>query len=223
MQPNRSVIVGAGEVGNALLEVLFEYQPQLHDPTKGLIAFDADYIDYLHICFPYTDTFVEEVKNYQLQFHPKHTIIHSTVPVGTTRQVGATHSPIRGIHPHLQEGIKTFVKFLGGEEASEVADYFRKAGLKVMLFDKAETTEAMKLFDTEYYRVCIEFAHKVKKYCTEHDLNFHEVYTLGNLTYNDGYTMLDHPEFVRPVLQPIMLPIGGHCVMPNKKLLEKHE
>ena len=78
----------------------------------------------------------------------------------------------------------------------------------------------MKLFDTEYYRVCIEYCQRVKRYCDEHNLNFHEVYTLGNQTYNDGYIALGHPEFVRPVLQPIMKEIGGHCVLENSKLID---
>ena len=124
------------------------------------------------------------------------------------------------MHPYLAQGIETFVKFLGGEKASEIANYFRKAGIKIMLFDKSETTEAMKLFDTEYYRTCIEFAQRVKKYCDKNNLNFHEVYTLGNQTYNEGYFELGYPEFVRPVLQPIMTPIGGHCIITNSKLID---
>lgn len=220
MQKNRSIIVGAGEVGESLAYVLGQYSPQLHDPARGLYALYEGTIDYLHICFPYSPTFIEDVKRYQEQFAPTYTIIHSTVPVGTSRTVAASHSPIRGLHPNLQEGIRIFVKFIGGAESSLVADYFRRAGLRVCLFDKAETTEAMKLFDTEYYRACIEFAHKVKTYCEENLLNFHEVYTLANQTYNEGYAVLGHPEYVRPVLQPIMTPIGGHCVMPNKELLE---
>lgn len=221
----KTLIVGTGEVGTALGEILVEqYKVHCYDP------FDDHYseelkgeFEIMHVCFPYSERFIDEVKKYQEKYKPKYTIIHSTVPVGTSGSVGAVHSPIRGIHPNLEEGIKTFTKFLGGDKASEVADYFRRAGMKVALFDKSETTEAMKLFDTEYYRACIEFAHRVKKYCDEHNLNFHEVYTLGNQTYNEGYTQLGHPEFVRPVLQPIMKPIGGHCVMKNKELIQINE
>jgi len=95
--------------------------------------------------------------------------------------------------------------------------------MKVALFDKPETTEAMKLFDTEYYKVCIEFAQRVKKYCDKRGLNFHEVYTLANQTYNEGYQKLGNPEVVRPVLQPIMKKIGGHCILSNSKLLKESE
>lgn len=213
-----------GEVGKALHKVLEEtYTYQIEKLDKLEIVpsrLSGKTFEIMHICFPYSEEFINEVKKYQKKFEPKYTIIHSTVPVGTTRKVAGIHSPIRGVHPKLEEGIKTFVKFLGGPEASEVADFFRRANMKVMLFDEPETTEAMKLFSTEYYRTVIEFAHRVKHYCDKNDLNFHEVYTLSNQTYNEGYKELGHPEFMRPVLQPIMGKIGGHCILPNKEMID---
>ena len=216
-----SLILGKGEVGRALCEVLRSPQNPVVILDKGDITEIEP--DILHICFPYSDEFIVEVKRYQETYRPKHTVIHSTVPVGVSRQLGAIHSPIRGIHPNLESGIRTFPKFLGGKQASEVADYFRRAGLKVIIFDKQETTEALKLFDTEYYRHNIEFAHRVKKYCDKHNLNFSEVYTIPNQTYNEGYTKLGMPEVVRPVLQPIMKPLGGHCLVPNAELIKLSE
>lgn len=221
-----SVIIGYGEIGKALAKVLFDYKPSIKDPKLGEFATDGSEETYeiMHICFPYSDNFVQYVQEYQEKYKPKYTVIHSTVPVGTTNRLPhSVHSPIRGLHPNLESGIRTFVKFIGGQEASEVADYFRRCGLKVALFDKSETTEAMKLWDTTYYGVCIDFAKRVKTYCDKHGLNFHEVYTLANQSYNEGYSALGHPEFVRPVLQPIMKPTGGHCIEPNKELLKQSE
>ncbi len=215
-----SLICGYGEIGKALNEVLKPYYTISHLDIGSEHIMSSNF-DILHICFPYSDNFIKYVKEYQEKYKAKYTVIHSTVPVGTSRQVSAIHSPVRGIHPYLAEGIRTFVKYLGGNESSQVADYFRRAGLKVCLFDKQETTEALKLFDTEYYRHCIEFTKNVKEFCDKKDLNFHEVYTLPNLSYNDGYTELGHPEFVRPVLQPIMTPIGGHCLLNNQKLINE--
>ncbi len=218
----KTLIVGMGEIGTALSKVLEQYKPQYIDPALGhRTTFQS--CDIMHICFPYSEKFIEQVEEYKTNHTPKYVVIHSTVPVGTCDELGATHSPCRGIHPNLEEGIRTFVKFIGGPQAGEVADYFRKAGLRVMLFDDARTTEAMKLFDTEYYRACIEFAHRVKKYCDEYNLNFNEVYTMANQTYNEGYMQLGHPEYVRPVLQPIMTRIGGHCVLNNKELIKQSE
>lgn len=216
----KTIIVGMGEVGYSLATVLAPYYDQETYDFGGVEPKLGETFEIMHICFPYSEKFEDYVKAYQERFEPKYTVVHSTTPVGTCARLGVIHSPIRGIHPHLTEGIKTFVKFIGGPQASEVADYFRRAGLKVCLYDKSETTEAAKLFDTEYYRTCIEFAQRVKKFADSHGLSYHEVYTIFNQTYNEGYTYLNHPEFVRPVLQPIMGPIGGHCVLPNKQLIE---
>lgn len=230
----KSLIVGYGEVGKALCKVLVDYAPASLDPKDkhltGMIQIsgprppdEKETFEIMHITFPYSPNFIQYVKEYQEKYKPRFTVIHSTVPLGTSRELGATHSPIRGIHPNLEGGIRTFTKFLGGEQSSDVADYFRRAGIRVALFDKQETTEAMKLWDTQYYKVVIDFAHRVKRYCDKHNLNFHEVYTLANQTYNEGYTKLGIPEVVRPVLQPIMKPIGGHCLLPNDELLKESE
>lgn len=220
--PTSLVLGYLGEVGSAIYEILREH----YDEVAGVDAegknagyTEGDHFDVLHVCIPWYEEFENVVRDWQHALKPKVTIIHSTVPVGVSRSLGAVHSPIRGVHPNLKEGIRSFKKFLGGEQASLVADYFRRAGIQVILVDKPETTEAGKLFDTEYYRAVIEFAHRVGAYCDEHGLNFHEVYTLFNQTYNEGYTKLGMPEVVRPVLQNIKGPIGGHCVMPNKELL----
>lgn len=215
----KSIIIGDGEVGRALYSIL---GGEIIDRCEGNFS-NRVYYKVIHICFPYSDEFINEVNKYQQIFNAEYTIIHSTVPVGTSRKLNAIHSPIRGIHPNLEEGIRTFVKFLGGDKASEVADIFRKSGIKVMLFDKQETTEALKLFDTEYYRTCIEFAKRVKEYCDKNNLSYAEVYTLPNLTYNEGYSSLNHKEYIRPVLEAIKGEIGGHCIMPNSKLIELSE
>jgi hypothetical protein len=215
----KTLIIGYGEVGEALAEVLEVYDPIPLDINDSI----DDTFEIMHICFPYSEKFVDSVLAYRAKYRPAVTVIHSTVPVGTSRKCGSIHSPIRGIHPHLAQGIRTFVKMIGGERASQVADYFRRSGLRVMLFDKQETTEASKLFETESYRVQIEFCHRVKAFCDQNGLNFHEVYTLQAMTYNSGYTELGYPEYVRPILQPIDGPIGGHCVQANKALIEQGE
>lgn len=219
-----TLIVGMGEIGKSLEGVLGDHYVVMTKDKKDV--FDGNIVDevgVMHICFGYSPNFLKEVRRLQKWIKPKFTVVHSTVPVGTCRKVNAIHSPVIGQHPFLEVGIKTFEKMLGGESASLVADYFRRAGLKVVLFDKPETTEAAKLYLTEYYRACIEFAKRVKAYCKENDLNFSEVYRIPNNIYNQGYKKLGFEEFMRPVLQPIMTEIGGHCVMPNSKLIKMSE
>ena len=206
-----SLVVGAGEVGTAL-----------HKVIGGAIT-DKDYLagdfDIVHICFPYSDEFIDAVKLIQQHYTPTYTVIHSTVPVGTSRQLNATHSPVRGRHPNLEEGIRTFVKFVGGVNADEVADWFRGFGIRVYLCRKSETTELLKLLDTYYYKKCIEFCLEAETLCQKFDVPFAEAYTIANQTYNEGYEELGLKEYVRPVLQPLQKKIGGHCVEENYKLL----
>lgn len=209
------LVLGAGEIGMAIAQIFKTYAI-----GREAHKMQDTYCNILHICFPYTKDFIKEVKLYQKKFNPKYTIIHSTVPVGVNRKLGSIASPCRGIHPNLYEGIMTFPKIIAGRDASLIANHFRRVGLKIILYDKPEAAEAAKLFDTEYYRHCIEFAKDVKKYCVKHKLNFSEVYTIPNMTYNEGYKELGHPEYQRPVLQPIMTEIQGHCVLPNAKLLK---
>lgn len=225
----QSLIIGYGEIGKALFNVLSPHYKVWYLDKNGIVMKDEltmhrpEKFDILHICFGYSDKFIKQVKAYQKDYKPKYTVIHSTTPVGTCKQLGAIHSPVIGQHPFLEEGIRTFPKMLGGEQSSDVADYFRRAGLKVVLFDKSETTEAAKLFLTEYYRECINFAKRVKNYADKHNLSFSEIYRIPNEIYNEGYKKLGCEEFVRPILQPIMTPISGHCVEPNKELIKVSE
>ena len=53
------------------------------------------------------------------------------------------------------------------------------------------------------------------------DIPFDEVMSLYNQTYNDGYSKLGKINVIRPVLNPGNK-IGGHCVIPNLKLLVEH-
>ena len=109
----KSLIIGAGEIGQALEKVLNKYyKVWIRDKDWGEEDIHPDII---HICFPYSENFVSNVDKYQRQYDPKYTIIHSTVPVGTARNCSAMHSPIIGIHPSLEQSLTTFTKFIGGD------------------------------------------------------------------------------------------------------------
>jgi len=212
-----SIIIGAGEIGKSLYNVLAAEYKDIYIRDSADIE-NCREAEYMHIAFPYSDKFVEYVEEYKLRYNPKYTIIHSTVPVGTTRKLNAVHSPVIGIHPHLEQSIKTFHKFLSGEKASEVAGYFRRAGMKVYLFDKPETTELMKMLDTTFYGLCVEYTKEVKKECDKLGIDF-SAWTEWTNVYNKGYKELGYEEYTRPNLVPIMNKIGGHCVLPNARML----
>lgn len=213
----KTLIVGNGEIGKSLLGVFDKhYECDIIDKINE----ENPCLDYeiMHICFPYSDKFIDAVAEYQGRYQPKYTVIHSTVPIGTSAAVNSIHSPCVGIHPHLMESLKVFTKFLGGKDAGAVAQYFRRAGVKVYLTDNSDSTELMKIMSTTYYGMCIEYTKEVKRQCDYFGIPF-ELWSIWTTNYNEGYEMLGYPEYTRPNLIPIMTSIGGHCIRPNLELL----
>ena len=224
-------IVGHGQVGQAVAKLYSETDTSkswfsfdkilIYDPYQGMMD-DISDVDILNVCIPYTEDFVSIVKD--LPTPNWYTVIHSTVPVGTTEKFGHKflHSPVRGVHPNLYEGLKTFVKFIGGDEqlAEAYSGHLKTLGVETHICKDAKTTELSKLADTTYYGLCIAFTSDIKKLCDEYDLDFMEVMTKYNNTYNEGYKKLGKPNVIRPVLYPTDK-IGGHCVIPNAKLLPR--
>lgn len=216
---NKHLIIGAGEVGKSLHRVLKQYyEVSLYDRKDSF----KGYFAVLHICYPTSKNFIKITKKYAARYKPKLIIIHSTVPVGTTAKISPStvHSPIRGTHPHLEKGIKTFVKYFGGKKAGQAAKIFSNIEIKTKTFKKPETTELLKILDTTYYAWNIVFCKEVKRICDKLKLDFDEVYIIANSDYNEGYKKLGKPNVIRPVLKPIPGKIGGHCIIPNCDLLK---
>lgn len=214
----KSLIIGKGEVGQALHQVLSKKFDVMIIDKEPEVTDSA--IDIMHICFPYSKNFVKIVFAYQAQYKPQFTVIHSTVPIGTSSQCGAYHSPIRGVHPNLAEGIETFVKYLGPANFA-IKEYFEMAGITIQLVKEAKTAEAIKLWDTTYYGWNIIFQKALHKWCDDNGADFDAIYTDANNTYNKGYTELDMANVVRPVLKYMEGGLKGHCVLENAVLLKE--
>lgn len=213
------LVIGLGEVGSAIAEVLQVPDSGRHDPQKGYHAKCVPY-DFAHVCIPYTPAFNDAVRTYRTAFSIKALVIHSTVPVGTSRKHGALHSPVRGTHPDIASSMRWFVKYIGGTEgAHELQGVYAHAGIPSELVDKPETTEALKLWDTTQYGLMIALEKEIHRWCEQNGVDFETVYGRANQTYNEGYLILGRGEVVRPVLKHVDGPIGGHCVMPNLELL----
>lgn len=217
----KHVIVGYGEVGKAISAIIPEswiQDPNLKEPS---IIPAGETFDVMHICFPYIDSdFVYQVRQYQERFKPHLTIIHSSVPIGTSDDLGAVHSPIRGVHPHLEKGIRTFVKYFGGMKAFEAAHIFAERGIDARIVRDARNMEAAKLWDTTQYGVMIMLEKEIYDFCRSNGLDFELVYGEFNETYNAGYTKLNMSHVVRPALMHKPGKIGGHCVVENAALLD---
>lgn len=218
-------ILGYGEVGQAMAK--FYKNPRIKDlKTNNLVKG----LDILHICMPYENCEFAKIVCANIdEYQPKLVIIHSSVGVGITRILyekykNVVHSPVRGVHPNLHEGIKTFIKYIGTDDKKlglKVKKHFEKIGIKSKIIMPSFATELGKLLDTTYYGVCISFHDYAKKICDKLGLSFEDVMTDFNITYNQGYIKLDKPEVVRPVMYAPEGKIGGHCIVPNAKILER--
>jgi len=223
---NNVGILGYGEIGKAI--ATFYKSPKIKDLTRddGLFG-----VDVLHVCIPWSDSFVKILEKEIKQVKPKLVIIHSTVVPGTTKKLGlkfpgmVVHSPVRGVHPHLAKGIKTFVKYVGADNKKAglaAKRHLETLGVKTQVFSSSTATELGKILDTTYYGLCIAWHGEMKKICDKMGVDFERVVTDFNTTYNEGYAKLGKHNVIRPVLFAPQKYIGGHCVVPNTKLLKKY-
>lgn len=221
-------IVGYGEIGSSIEKVynsFNNYDVRVVDPFLNKNDEIKD-VEVLNICIPFIENFVEVVTNYIKESNPRYTIIHSTVSPGTTKLIGGKvcHSPMRGLHPNLDLGMKTFLKYIGPEDLESAIlykEHLSDMGILSHICKDSKTTEYAKLLDTTYYGICIAFHADVAKLCEDESINFEEVMTLFNQSYNEGYKKLGKENVVRPVLYPTKK-IGGHCVVPNAKILKNY-
>lgn len=216
------LIIGLGEVGHALCE-LFDSKQIVYQAIDINPKLEGKF-DMIHVCFPYSRQFIPAVKDYIARFLAPDglVVIHSTVLVDTTTNCdsqNAVYSPVRGTHPHLLKGLKTFVKYFGGPRATQAGAFFNDLGLRTHCVKSSRDVEALKLWDTAYYGWNIIFNKEVKRWCDKYGIDFDLVYTHANKSYNDGYRALGCGDVIRPVLQYMKGGIGGHCVLNNCKLL----
>ena len=222
-------ILGYGEVGRAIAK--FYKNPKIKDLKRddGLEG-----VGILHICIPYNNDFIKMARKEIKKIKPKLTIIHSTVAPfatkkiieGLPKDIGKTvvYSPIRGIHPYLHKGIKTFVKYIGADykKAGQLAKkHLESLGIKTEVFQSSITAEIGKLLSTSYYGLCIAWHGEMKRFCDKSGVDFEKAVTDFNETYNKGYKKLGKSNVVRPVLYPPRGGIDGHCIIPNAEILKK--
>ncbi len=228
-------IIGYGEIGQAVeslyddSDIVVIYDPAIDRYNYNTVLYN---VDILHICYPYFDNFVKETEKYIKYSTPKLTIIHSTLPVGTTKQINdgeigrgkVVYSPVMGIHPMLYDSLKTFTKLIGADEYKQglrVKKHFKELGINSEIVGDTKTAELGKLLDTTYYAHNIVFAGFAKSLCDGLGVRYEDAYVKFNQEYNKGYSKLGKTNVIRPILQPPGKKIGGHCLIPNAKILKK--
>lgn len=246
MIPNSTTrvgILGYGQIGRAV--ATFYESPFVRDlpafekdlKDLNLRSFDEigpEGLEILHVAIPCKGSaasFSAHVLPVIKQYCPDAlVIIHSTVALGATELIGrdhkmVVHSPVRGVHPNLREGILAFVKYIGADfaGAGRVAhQHFTELGITAKVLHKSRTTELLKLLDTTYYGLAIAYHAYAAKLCAANGVPFDMAMTHANMSYNMGYEILGKGNVVRPVLAPPENDkIGGHCVIPNAELLRK--
>ena len=214
----RVVVVGLGEVGRPILELVSQEHEAVGvdvSPPVGRI----EQVDVLHVCYPFEiDDFVGDTTRYIELYKPALTIINSTVGIGTTRAIGertgtgVVNSPVRGKHAHMLEELRLYTKFVGATDphaGEQAAQHFQSVGVKTKILSSPEATELAKLTETTYFGLLIAWAQEVERYCAQ-----------VGADYNEVVSFYQEIKYLPPVKYFPGI-IGGHCVMPNIKILSK--
>jgi len=176
-------------------------------------------VEFLHVCYPAEiKEFAVITAGYVKRYRPEVVIIHSTVPVGTTRAVGelvpvpVVHSPVRGKHARMMEELTHYVKFIGADRpvvGRRVAAHLEAAGMKTKVLASPEATELAKLTETTYLGLLIAFAQDVDRMGRAVGVSYSDV-----ASFYDEIGYLPRVGFFPGI-------IGGHCVIPNVALLKR--
>ena len=210
------LIIGLGEVGSPLLELLAEKHPTIGIDIKPVATDGVCRV--LHICYPFSESFIGATVKYIEEKGPSLTIINSTVAPGTTRAIyGLTHrpivySPVRGKHFKMRQDMLHYAKFVGGinKDASlQAAEHFKSIGMKTKTLSSPEAAELAKLAETTYFGLQIAYAQELEGYCNELSVKYDEV-----VSFFDEVPFLPRVKYFPGV-------IGGHCVMPNIRILQR--
>jgi UDP-N-acetyl-D-mannosaminuronate dehydrogenase len=214
------VVVGLGEVGRPLLELLTGHYKvigvDIAPPTEPIGK-----VEVMHVCFPFEiKDFVGETARYIDRFKPTLTIINSTVAVGTTRAIAertgaaVAYSPVRGKHARMLEELRKYTKFVGAIDPAagkRAAEHFEIAGLKTKILAAPEAAELAKLTETTYFGLLITWAQEIERYCDQVGQSFEEI-----ASFYDEISYFPSTKYFPGI-------IGGHCVMPNIEILRKFD
>src|SRR5713101_7162917 len=214
----KTLVVGIGEVGKALADVLEQSQPVLRHDLEPQDFHER--IGVMHLCIPYQSAgqFQEAATSYIQRFKAALTIVNSTVVPGTVRAIAertntrVSYSPVRGKHARMAADLLKYTKCVAAPEpeaARQAEEHFRAAGMTTRRYSTVETLELAKLAETTYFGVLIAFAQELNRLAVKVDGDyteatefFREVGFLPRAQYFPGW-------------------IGGHCVIPNIKLLNE--
>ena len=227
----KQVVAGLGEIGYPLLQLVSKSSPAVgFDLNKKLVnkkkLKQLEKIDtsFLHICIPFNDKFITNVKSLFKRFKPECIVIHSTVRPYTTKNIQKKfsipiiYSATRGVHKRMLYDQKRYTKFFAIESdapkskwaSSTYSKMMKKCGIKIKKMSNTLTLELAKIVvDTSYYGWLITYAQLSNMIAIKHKVNYDEMWSFAD----EIHKILGN----RPKMFPGF--IGGHCVIPNLDLI----
>jgi len=233
------LVVGMGEVGSALYEVLekhgFDVSGDDLDPAKCRNMPLEEPVGYVHICIPCGDEqkFIDAVSEIAMTFDYGNSmafdaptpifIVHSTVFVGTTQKlreegIDTVYSPIRGMHKgDFSKDIETYVAYLASYDDDLIRDVREELEevFTYVVIDDPRQLEYMKITTLYHYALEIDYAKTVGEDCRREGWDYNR--TMG--MQRELRTVIKDDRGLRPILDPEPGPILGHCVMPGVRKL----
>ena len=227
----KNVVAGLGEIGYPIFQLIskneptvgYDIDPKLRNKTKSK-KYELLPTSFLHICIPFNDKFLQNVKKLVKQFSPEILVIHSTVSPYTTKKIQSRlsipviYSATRGVHKRMLKDLKHYSKFFSiypsapmeNTASLRFSKLMKKCKVKTKKMSSPLVLEIAKIVvDTSYYGWLINFAQLSNIIAKKHGIDYEEMWefsdeiheTLGN----------------RPKMFPGF--IGGHCVIPNLELI----
>jgi len=233
MKQNKDIVIGLGEIGGPILKLLsksniivgYDINKKLMD-IKKFKKYERLETSFVHVCIPYTNKFISQVKSLYRKFSPKCIVIHSTISPYTTKKLQSElpipiiYSATRGIHKRMISDIKKYTKFYALEKnapkknwASETySSLLKKCGIKSKKMSEPITLELAKIVvDTSYYGWLINYAQLSNMIAKEYGVNYDEMWSFADEIHKNLGN--------RPKMFPGF--IGGHCVIPNLDLIKE--
>ncbi len=220
MKDSTHLIIGLGEVGTAIKEIIEDAGNKFDVLDIDIRPQTSTSFDFLHLCFPDSTDFAIIANEYLKEYSSSNSIaiIHSTINPGTTQKIAeffprVAYSPIRGTHPNLKPYILHFQKFVATTDSvvgATVTKLYEYLNIPItLLVEDPKSLEFAKNLNTTFYMHLIIFTQAVAKLAKDNDLN------LTTIT-----------EFIESTGDRCLLPyaqaIGGHCLIPNAKTLSKY-
>ena len=216
-----------GEVGSTLFDLLVERNIECmgidadYPRCKNFRNSELENVEYLHVCIPgELSAFVNVVLRWIKKMdNLKGVLIHSTVIPGTAKKiqeqikVPVLSSPTRGVHKRFLEDMKKYTKFISADVDINptMKSDLEKRFQKVHWMPTTKTAELAKiLVDTTYYGWLISYAQLTKMICKKEGIDYDEMWKFADEIHSNLGN--------RPKMYPGI--IGGHCVIPNLRLIE---